>query len=185
MYREKNKATCRDFIQQIFNEGDLSSIRDFVSSDSLHHELDDTSVPSGHSPEWFADMIHLYRLAFPDLRVEIQDQIAENDRVVTSLRMQGTQTGPLLGIGVSGKPVDVSGIRIDRLAENKIAESWFHWDGLGMLQQIGALPDLARNPPVAPSAKEITPLPSLTLFPAAPTQTVMPRPSAAKLRPAA
>jgi predicted ester cyclase len=185
MYREKNKATCRQFIQQIFNEGDLLSIRDFVSPDSLHHELDDVSVPAGHSSEWLADMIHLYRLAFPDLQVEIQDQIAESDRVVTCLRMQGTQTGPLLGIGVSGKTVDVTGIRIDRLAESKITESWFHWDGLGMLQQIGALPGLARNPQAAPWANETTPLPPLTPFPVLPMRTEMQRPSAAQLRPAA
>lgn len=185
MYREKNKATCRHFIQQIFNEGNFSSIRDFVSPDSHHHELGDVSVPLGRSPEGFADMIHLYRRAFPDLRVEIQDQIAESDRVVTSLRIQGTQTGPLLGIGVSGKTLDISGIRIDRLAENKIAESWFHWDSLGMLQQIGALPELARNPQPVPWAKEATSLQPPVLFPMAPPQTEVPRPSAAQLRPAA
>ena len=186
---EKNKATCRRFIQRVFNEGDLSSLRDFVSPNSLHYDLDDLSVSPGRTPEarnteWFADMIRLYRLAFPDLRVDIQDQIAENDRVVTCLRIQGTQKGPLLGIGVSGKRVDITGIRIDRLAEGKIAESWFHWDGLGMMQQIGALPDLARNPKAAPWVHEISTLPTLMLFPT-PTPTRMPHPSAARLKPAA
>jgi predicted ester cyclase len=165
MYREKNKATCRRFIQQIFNEGDLSSIRDFLSSDSIHHELDSEVIPAGRSPEWYAGLVDLYRLAFPDLRVEIQEQVAESDRVVTCLRMRGTQTGPLMGIGVSGKAVDFTGIRVDRLAEGKIAESWFHWDGLGMLQQIGALPELARNPLAAPWMNEAI------------TVTEIPRPS--------
>jgi len=185
MYKEKNKAICRRFIQQIFNEGNISVIRDFISPDSLQHDLDDVPGPSGRSPERFADMIQLYRHAFPDLRVQIQDQIAENDQVVTCLRMQGTQEGPLLGIGVSGKTVDVSGVRVDRLAEGKITESWFHWDGLEMLRQIGALPDLVRNPQAAPRAKETTSLPSLTAYPTAPTKTAMRRPSAARLKPAA
>lgn len=185
MNREKNKATCRHFIQQILNEGHYSSIRDFVSPDSVHHELDDMSTPAGHGPEWFADLIRLYHIGFPDLQVEVQDQMAENDRVMTTLRMQGTQTGPLLGIGVSGKPIDISGVRIDRLAEGKIAESWFHWDALGMLQQIGALPALARNPQSAPWANDTTFVPSLTPFPTAPTQPEKPRPAAAQLRPAA
>lgn len=184
MNREKNKATCRRFIQQIFNEGDLSSMSDFVSPDSLHHEIDEMAVPSGHSREWFADMVHLYHIAFPNLRIEIQDQIAESDRVVTCLRMQGTQNGPLLGIGVSGKTVDVNGIRVDRLADGKIAESWFHWDRVGMLRQIGALPALARNPLAAPWAKETTSLPAAMPVPT-PAQTEMPRPYAAQLRPAA
>jgi len=184
MNREKNKATCRRFIQQIFNEGDLASIRDFVSPNSLHHEIDGMSVPSGHSRKWFADMIHLYRTAFPNLHIEIQDQIAENDRVVTCLRMQGTQNGRLMGIGVSGKPVDINGIRVDRLADGKITESWFHWDRVGMLRQIGALPELARNPLAAPWAKETTSSPNRMPIPT-PAQTGMPRPYAAQLKPAA
>lgn len=185
MYLENNKTTCRRFIQQIFNEGDLSSFRDFVSTDSLHHELDDMSVPAGRSSEWYADMIHLYRLAFPDLRIEVQDQIAENDQVVTSLRIQGTQKGPLLGIGVSGKTVDVTGIRVDRLAEGKITESWFHWDALGMLRQINALPELARNPQTAPWAKKTTSMPVPVPISIALSPTEKPRPSAAPLKTAA
>ena len=160
MYREQNKATCRRFIQQIFNEGDLSSIRDFVAADFIHHQLDDVSVPSRRSPEQLADMIDLYRLTFPDLRVEIQDQVAESDRVVSCLRMQGTQKDPLLGLGTSGKTVDITGIRIDRLAEGKIAESWVQWDSLRMLQQMGALPDLARTPPAAPWEEKAASLPA-------------------------
>jgi steroid delta-isomerase-like uncharacterized protein len=185
MYREKNKATCRRFIQQIFNEGRLASIRDFASPDSIHHDLDDVPAPSGLGPEQFADMIGLYRLAFPDLRIDVQDQIAERDQVVTRLRIQGTQKGPLLGIGASGKTVDINGIRVDRLAEGKITESWFHWDGLGMLQQIGALPDLARNPQSAPWAKESASLAPLTSFPVVPSQTATPRQPPARLKPAA
>lgn len=185
MYREQNKATCRSFIQHVFNEGNLSSIRDFVSPDSLHHELDGVSVPAERSPEWFADLIRLYHVAFPDLRVDIQNQIAENDRVVTLLRMQGTQKGPLLGIGVSGKSVDISGIRIDRLSEGKIAESWFHWDSLGMLMQIGALPDVARKPQDAPCAQETTPLPTLAPFPHLPPQAEQRRSWSVQFQPAA
>jgi steroid delta-isomerase-like uncharacterized protein len=185
MYIKKNKATCRRFIQQIFNEGDLSSIRDFVSPDSVHHEIGDVPILEGRGPEWLADMIHVYRFAFPDLRIEIEDQIAERDQVVTCLRIQGTQKGPLMGIGASGKTVDVPGIRIDRLAEGKITESWFHWDGLGMLQQIDALPALARNPQTAPWAEKPPSLPALMPLAAVPAQTGKPLPSAAPLRPAA
>ena len=172
MHTDANKATCRRFIQQIFNGGDLSSIRDFVSADALHHELDGMYVPAGHSSEGLVDMIYVYRLAFPDLQVEIQDQIAESDQVVTRLRIQGTQKGPLLGIGVSGKTVDLTGIRVDRLAEGRITESWFHWAGLGMLRQIGALPNPVRNRQSAQWVKKTI----------APTGIEMPRPFAAEVK---
>jgi len=50
-------------------------------------------------------------------------------------------------IGASGRRVRLSGVRIDRFdEESRIAESWFHWDSLGMLEQIGALPPLDRRP---------------------------------------
>ena len=183
MFRENNKATCRRFIREIFNEGNRSSIRDFLTSDSVHHELGGVSVPAGRGPEWFADSIDFYRIAFPDLRLEIQDQIAENDRVVTRLRMQGTQKGPLVGIGASGRSVDITGIRVDRLSEGKIAESWFHWDSLGMLQQIGALPDLNRNPKTTQLKKETGDVAFLKpVLPAVPRTR---RPSPTPLRPAA
>jgi steroid delta-isomerase-like uncharacterized protein len=171
---DTNKVICRRFIQNIFNEGQLSRIREFVSPDSLHHELDGMSAPAGRSPEWFADLVYLYRLAFPDLRLEVEDQIAEGDRVVTCLRMRGTQKGPLLGIGASGQPINVNGIRVDRLDDGKIAESWFHWDGLEMLRQIGALPTLARDPQVAPWAKETAPLPAPMPFPTVQPSAVPP-----------
>jgi hypothetical protein len=138
------------------------------------HDMGSLSIDAG-----------LFTHAFPDLRVEIKDQIAENDQVVTCLQMRGTQKGPLLGIGVSGKTVDSTGVRVDRLTGDKIAESWFHWDGLGMLQQIGALPELVRNPQAVPGAKEPTFSPALARFPSAPRQTHVPGLPAARLKPAA
>jgi steroid delta-isomerase-like uncharacterized protein len=137
-----HKAHCRRFIQQIFNEGKLDRIRDFIAPDAWNHEVGDELAPPGRSPEYFADLIRLYREAFPDLRVEILDQIAENGRVVTSLRLQGTQRNPLLGIPSHGKSMEIDGIRIDRFVGDRIAESWFQWDSVGMLRQLGVLPNL-------------------------------------------
>jgi len=77
MYEEKDKAAGGRLIQQIFNQGEPSSIGVVVSHDSLHHEIGDVAIPSGHGLQWFADMLDAYGLAFPDLQVEIQDQTAE------------------------------------------------------------------------------------------------------------
>ena len=146
---EGNKALCRRFIQKIFNEGELSLIWELMSPDVVNHELADSlgdSEPQGHSREWAADLISLYRHAFPNLRVEIQDQIAEGDRVVTCLRIRGTQENALMAIAASGREIDIAGIRVDRIFSGKIVESWFHLDALGMLRQLDALPALNRLP---------------------------------------
>lgn len=161
LYGEDNKAVCRRFIQKIFNEGELSRLLDFLSPHAVSHELADSFGESGTSEayniEWMADLVYLYRHAFPDLHIEIQDQIAEEDRVVTCLRMRGTQTNALMTIPASGRKVDISGIRVDRMAGGKIVESWLHLDALGMLRQLDALPALNHRSQLAPVSYETVP----------------------------
>jgi predicted ester cyclase len=159
LYAQSNKDLCRRFIQKIFNEGELPLIRDFMSPDVVNHEVTDSFGDTGglqaHNIEWMTGLIYLYRHAFPDVHVEIQDQIAEGDRVVTRLRMRGTHKNALMAIAASGRKIDIAGIRVDRLAGGKIVESWSHFDVLGMLHQIGALPELNRRPQqVAPVSYE-------------------------------
>jgi predicted ester cyclase len=150
---ESNKDLCRRFIQKICNEGELSLMWDFMSPDVVNHELADAigegELPEGRNVEWMADLVFLYRHAFPDLHFEIQDQIAEGDRVVTCLRMQGTQENALMTIAATGRKIDVAGIRVDRITGDKIVESWFHLDVVGMLRQLDAL---VLNTETAPGA---------------------------------
>ena len=140
LYAESNKALCQRFIQKIYNEGELSLLGNFMSPHAVNHELvdafGDTGPAQGHAIEWMADFVYLYRHAFPDLRLEILDQIAEGDRVVTSLRMRGTQKNALMSIAASGRKIDIAGIRVDRMAGGRIVESWVHLDALGMLRQL-------------------------------------------------
>jgi hypothetical protein len=162
MNAEGNKAICRSFLETIFNQGQLTSIWNFVAADAVNYEIEalgEGAPPPGQSPEWMADLVFLYRRAFPDLYLEIEGQTAEEDRVVTCLRMRGTQKGPLMGIKPSGRAIDVAGIRVDRLAGGKIAESWFHLDSLAMLRQLGALPEICRSPQPAPRPVEVLQLP--------------------------
>jgi predicted ester cyclase len=158
---ESNKDLCRRYIQKLFNEGEMSLIWDFLSPDVVNHELAGSlgdNDPRGHNIAWMADLLYLYRTAFPDLHFEILDQIAEGDQVVTRLRMQGTQENPLMTIAASGKKIDITGIRVDRVVDGKIVESWLHLDMLGMLNQIEALPEISRQTQkVAPPLRETVP----------------------------
>ena len=82
----------------------------------------------------------MYGVAFPDIQMTVEEQVAEGDRVVTRWSAQGTHEGELMGVPASGKQVTVSGITIARLADGKIQEEWSNWDGLGLMEQIGAMP---------------------------------------------
>jgi predicted ester cyclase len=162
---ESNKHLCRRFIQKVLNEGELSLIGDFMSPGVVNHEISDSlgadQQGQGQGIKLMVEIVDLYRRAFPDLRFEILDQIAEDDRVVTCLRMRGTQENALMTIAASGRKIDIAGIRVDRILGGRIVESWFHADWLGMLRQLDALPALNRRPqPVAPVSHETAPRPT-------------------------
>ncbi|MEM9359063.1 MAG: ester cyclase [Pseudomonadota bacterium] len=85
----------------------------------------------------WASVVERSHSAFPDLTVEILDQIAESDRVSTYWRFSGTQTGAYLGLDPTGKQVDWTGVQIDRHADGKIAESWVVWDYFSLRSELG------------------------------------------------
>ena len=84
-------------------------------------------------------MIIVYRTAFPNLRVTVDQQIAEGDLVVTRWTATGTHRGELFGTAPTKKRVSVQGIVISRITDGKIAEEFECYDTLGMLRQLGAV----------------------------------------------
>ncbi|HKV12622.1 MAG TPA: ester cyclase [Thermoanaerobaculia bacterium] len=154
MSTQSNRTLCQGFLQKVLNEGKLALTPAFIAAGSVQHEHGDVPRKYQGGPRAVAEFIGLYRRAFPDLHLKIEDQMAENDRVVTRFRFEGTQTGPLMGIAASGQRVSVEGIRIDRIENGKIAESWMQWDLLHLLEQVGALPNLSRQPELASEPAE-------------------------------
>jgi len=136
---EQNKQMSRRFTEEIWNKGKLDQIGDFVAPNHKNHPS--ASAPDfGQGPQGFSQLVSLYRTAFPDTNLTIEDQIAEGDLVVTRWTAAGTHRGELFGMPATGKQVKVTGIFIDRLADGKIVESWGEYDALGMMQQVGAIP---------------------------------------------
>ena len=79
----------------------------------------------------------MYRTAFPDLVLTVQDQIAEGDKVVTRVTVQGTHKGDLMGTPPTGKQATATAISIMRFADNKVVEEWELVDEMGMMRQLG------------------------------------------------
>ena len=140
---EENKAAARAEFE-IWNTGDLDRLDDLVASDVVHHDPYDPHAADGI--EGLKRSIELNRTAFPDMRVEVLDQVAEGDRVVTRWRATMTHTGDLGGTPPSGEEVEMNGITIERFAaDGKVVESWRSMDTLGLMRQIGALGDASRT----------------------------------------
>ncbi len=134
---EENKALARRFIEEAFNQGNLDVIDETNSSEWVHH---DPAMPEeGHGLEAARQFVQMYRSAFPDTHITIEDQVAEGDKVVTRWRAQGTHEGELMGISPTGNRVEITGITIDRIEGGKTVETWDQYDALGMMQQLGVM----------------------------------------------
>ena len=139
MSTQENKALARRS-WEIVTKGDLGTLDDALqkvyADDVVMHEPDE-DVRGIEGMKRFVSRI---RSAFPDLRVTLEDDIAEGEKVVSRWRAQGTHQGELMGIAATGNEVAITGITIHRIEDGKIVEEWENWDALGLMQQIGAVP---------------------------------------------
>ena len=134
---EENKTLSRRVLEEVFSAGNLDVVDEIYSEEHVHH---DPAMPEeGHGREHFKEFASMYRSAFPDVHVEIEDMIAEGDRVATRWVASGTHEGDLMGISPTGRRVRVAGTTIDRIADGQIVETWDNYDALGMMQQLGAI----------------------------------------------
>jgi steroid delta-isomerase-like uncharacterized protein len=133
-----NKAIVRRSFEQLFSEGDLSVADEVFAADFIGH--DPALGREIHGPEEFKQFARMYRAAFPDLKLTVEDQIAEGDLVVTRFSARGTHRGELMGIPPTGNKVNITGISIDRMVNGKSVESWTNYDLMTMMQQLGVIP---------------------------------------------
>jgi steroid delta-isomerase-like uncharacterized protein len=134
---EENKAIFRRYVEEVGNNGNLD-LADEIFDRYRAHQPDDSVLERG--PEDVRRFIGEFRTAFPDVHTDIEDMIAEGDKVVTRWRMRGTHEGEFRGIAPTGREMEITGIGIFRFSGGKVVESWDNFDQLGMLQQLGAVP---------------------------------------------
>jgi steroid delta-isomerase-like uncharacterized protein len=135
---EEIKALVRRQEEELFGSGNLDVADEIYASDYVGHDPSNPQDVRGleAAKRAAAD----YRRAFPDLRVTVEDLIAEGDRVAARLRFRGTHLGELDGIATTGRRVDCTGIVISRIEGGRIAEDWANFDDLGMMRQLGVTP---------------------------------------------
>lgn len=134
---EQNKALMRRFYDEVVNGGNLDTIDELASPDFVDHEAFPGLAAGREGVKQFFSML---RTAFPDLRMNVDDLIAEGDKAVARATMIGTHQGEFAGVAATGKTVSVATIDIVRIAEGKLAEHWGVTDTASMMEQLGAHP---------------------------------------------
>jgi steroid delta-isomerase-like uncharacterized protein len=139
---EQNKTIVRRLFDELWNKGNLPVADELIAPTYTHH---DTSTPDvGRGPESEKKRVTLYRTAFADMRLTIEDLIAEGETVVARWTCRGAHKGDLNGIAPTGKQIAISGVSVVRFAGGKMVEGWINWDALGMMQQLGVVPELGK-----------------------------------------
>jgi steroid delta-isomerase-like uncharacterized protein len=138
---ERNKALVRRSLEEIYTGGNVDAIEEVFAPDFVAW---DPTFPNGElrGPEGIRGNVERGHKSFENWRFDIEDVIAEGDRVVTRVVMRARSKAEFLGMAPTGKELEVSGITIHRIANGKIVERWGNWNTIGMLQQLGRLPPL-------------------------------------------
>ena len=138
MSAEQNKALMRRMVEEIFNQGNMDMLGEFMAPEYVEREKLPPGVASDR--EGAKRMTVMLRKAFPDFKATIEDIIAEGDKVVVRMTWSGTQTGKFMGIPPTGKSVSFGVIDILRFSGDKMVEHWGIPDRLAMMQQLGVFP---------------------------------------------
>ncbi len=121
-----NKAVLRRFNEEAFNNGNLAVIAEtHVQQDAI---------------EGLHNMITSMRTAFPDLHSTIEGEVAEGDMVALRVTMSGTQAGEWEGMPATGRKISWPIMVFYRFENGKVVEGWVIADRLGVMEQLGAIP---------------------------------------------
>jgi steroid delta-isomerase-like uncharacterized protein len=139
----ESKDLARRFYEEVFNAGDLDAIDQLLTPDFVDHEEGPPGTPDGI--EGVKAFVTMYREAFPDIHVTIDDMVEEGDRIAVRATFTGTHDGEFMGVPASGRSIKIEAIDMVRVVDGKAAEHWGVTDAMGLMQQIGAIPEEAAS----------------------------------------
>ncbi len=138
MSAEESKAIMRRF-WEVWEQGNVELLDELLAPEYINHTLAAPDLPSG--PQGVKEVVSIFRSGIPDLKVVIEDMIAEGDKVVVRYTLEGTHDGELFGVPPTGRRLSIKSISIERVSEGKIREHWRITDTLDMMQQLGVVPE--------------------------------------------
>ena len=137
MSAQDNKSLVRRFVDEVQSAGNIDLIDEICSPEFVNY-----SAPPGLPTDCEGIKIAtvMFRRAFPDSYFTVEDMMAEGDKVATRKTFHGTHEGEFMGIPPSGRSVSMSLMDIVRITEGRVVEHWSVGDTLGMMQQLGVIP---------------------------------------------
>jgi steroid delta-isomerase-like uncharacterized protein len=130
---EENKAIFRRYAEEVGNQHNFE-IEDQIFERYIAHQPDGSTLQRG--PQDVKRFQGEFFSAFPDFHINIEEQIAEGDKVVSRYTMRGTHQGDFRGMAPTGKEIEIKGVTIFRFSpEGKVVETWDSYDQLSLMRQ--------------------------------------------------
>jgi steroid delta-isomerase-like uncharacterized protein len=134
---EDNKAPIREFIDRVLTAGEIDATGDYFHDDMVEEVPFPGQGPGLHG---LKETLTRIRRAFPDLQRKVEEQMAEDNNVLTRFLWSGTHQGEFLGIPATNRVVRVWGMVIDRFEGRKVKSTRMLLDTLSLMQQLGVVP---------------------------------------------
>jgi steroid delta-isomerase-like uncharacterized protein len=136
MPAEENRAVIRRAYEEMWNERNVDAVDELVTGDFLNHPAINQQRRGRQN---LKEVIRIFEKAFPDFRYELEDIVAEGDKVAVRDVFTGTHEGDFMGIPATGNHVTMQTIHIYRFEGGRIAEHWAVRDEMGMMRQLGVV----------------------------------------------
>ncbi|WP_375483946.1 ester cyclase [uncultured Jatrophihabitans sp.] len=134
MFDKKTNISAQQAFGEAVNTGNLNAFDDLVATDCVDHDPAPGQVAG---PDGYKALFTEMRTAFPDLHVEVETLVADDEQVAFAYTLTGTHQGPFQGHDATGKSIEVRGMQISTFADGKMTERWGSSDELGIMTQLG------------------------------------------------
>ena len=142
---DENKGRIRLMIEEGLNAGNFALLEQHVKPDYVAHVPGMSGLP--HGPGAIRETISMWRGAFDDWHMTIEDLVAEGDFVAVRYTTTGTHTGPLFGIPATGRRIKMEAMQLHRFEDERVAETWVADDLPAILMQLGVVEPPMAGPP--------------------------------------
>lgn len=136
---EENKEILRRWFEEVWNKGRVEAIEEMFDANGIAHGLSDDPENPIKGPRDFRPFHTVFRDAFPNMMIVIEDMVAEGDKVAARCSVRAKHEGEFLGRSATESPVDFAGITIVRIDKGKIVEAWNNFDFMTLHRQVGLL----------------------------------------------
>ena len=136
---KENKELVRRWFEEVWNKGRTDAIDEMFAPEGIAHGLSDDPANPIVGPNNFRPFHTVFRDAFPNMMIVIEDMVAEGDKVAARCSVRARHEGDFMGRSATQGPVEFTGMTIVRVERGKIVEAWNNFDFMTLHKQVGLL----------------------------------------------